>query len=281
MHTWAAATRETELGEHLGAYDVMGDGLSVLVDCAVATGDHDEFGARLAQYTELGRRTGNPRTELFSATCSALGLLRMGRRDECDEALGFALDNGGEFGSTERAEIEFVAGLVARDRGEFGVALAHLARARTASADGYFGVEELLHRSHEARISVAAATPVATAAIRELVRECTDAGAPYLASYAAAVLDQALLAEGVPVDIHDAATGASMEEHAIRAETSALVVNDESAWGRAAGAWQRLGCSIWLARAQFRSGDTSGAEKTLDVLGADDSAREWATQRPT
>lgn len=267
----AAATRAVELGERLGAYDVMGDGLSVLVDCAVARGDFDEFRARLSQYTELGRRTGNPRTVLFSATCSALGLLRMGRREESDEGLDFALTNGSEFGSTERAEIEFIAGLVARDRGEFGTALAHLARARSASAEGYFAIEALLHRVHEARISVAAGTSVATSAIRELVRECSEAGAPYLASYAAAVLDQALLAPG------NARDGSMLEEHAIRTETAAMIDGSEASWAVAARTWQQLGCSIWLARAQLRSGDESGAEKTLDLLGADDAARAWVS----
>ncbi|MBV9097559.1 MAG: AAA family ATPase, partial [Frankiaceae bacterium] len=195
----AAAARAVELGTRVAAYDVVGDGLGVLVDYAVATGDHDEFIAKLTDYGELGRRTGNARIDLFTATTSALGLLRMGRLAESSAACELALSATSDFGSAEQAEVNYVCALVARDRGDFSGALEHLARARSTSSDGYFGVEELLHRVHEARLSVAAGAKVSLAALGQLRKECLDAGAPRLASYADAVREQAALLRGEDV----------------------------------------------------------------------------------
>ncbi|MDQ1746327.1 MAG: hypothetical protein QOD07_590 [Frankiaceae bacterium] len=276
----AAAERAVELGARIAAYDVVGDGLGVLVDCAVANGDHDEFLAKLTEFGELGRRTGNPRVDLFTATTSALGLLRMGRLAESVAACDLARSVTAGFGMSEQAEVNYVCALVARDRGDFAGALEHLARARTASADGYFGVEELLHRVHEARLSVAAGAEVSLAAVDQLRKECLDAGAPRLASYSEAVREQAALLRGEAVALTPAADGAMLEEHALRADNAVLrarLVGDdaETAAKQAAALWASLGATVWLAAAQVRAGDDDAAAATLDRIGAAEPARAW------
>jgi class 3 adenylate cyclase/tetratricopeptide (TPR) repeat protein len=278
-----AATRAVELGSRLAAYDVVGDGLSVLVDCAVAIGDHDEFVAKLTELGEMARRTGNSRVDLFTATTSALGLLRMGRLADSTAACDLALDVTAEFGSTEQAEVYYVCALVARDRGDFATALAHLARARVASGDGYFIVEELLHRVHEARLTVAATADVSLAAIEQLQRECLDAGAPRLASYAAAVGEQAALLRDQPVPLVTAADGAMVEEQALRADNQVLrarLAGDDAdvLAKQAVTLWSSLGATVWLAAAQHRSGDGDAALQTLEAIGAGDAARAWVAQ---
>jgi len=276
----AAAARAVELGARVAAYDVVGDGLGVLVDCAVAAGDHEEFVAKLTEYGELARRTGNPRVDLFTATTSALGLLRMGRLDESIAACELARSAIAEFGSTEQAEVDYVCALVARDRGDFAAALDHLARARVASADGYFGVEELLHRVHEARLSVAAGATVSLAALDQLRKECVEAGAPRLASYTGAVIEQAALLGGEVVTLAPAADGAMLEEQALRADNAVLharLTGDgvETAAKQAIALWSALGATVWLAAAQQRAGDEPGAQATLDTIGAGEPARRW------
>jgi class 3 adenylate cyclase len=278
-----AATRAVELGSRVAAYDVVGDGLGVLVDCAVAAGDHDEFVAKLTEYGELARRTGNPRVDLFTATTSALGLLRMGRLADSIAACDLARAATAGFGLPEQAEVNYVCALVARDRGDFASALEHLARARVASADGYFGVEELLHRVHEARLSVAAGAEVSLAALDQLRKECTDAGAPRLGAYTEAVHEQASLLRGQPVPLTPAADGAMIEEHALRADNQVLragLVGDdvETAAKQAVALWSSLGATVWLAAAQYRAGDEAAAAVTLDTIGAGDAARSWVVQ---
>jgi len=277
----AAAERAVELGLRIAAYDVVGDGLGVLVDCAVATGDHDEFVAKLTEFGELARRTGNPRVDLFTATTSALGLLRMGRLAESVAACDLARAATAGFGMPEQAEVNYVCALVARDRGDFAGALEHLGRARIASADGYFGVEELLHRVHEARLSVAAGADVSLAALDQLRKECLDAGAPRLASYADAVREQAALLRGQAVPLTPAADGAMIEEQALRADNhvlrTALVGDGDPATvaKQAVALWASLGVTVWLAAAQQRAGDGDAARETLDAVGACEAARAW------
>jgi len=278
-----AAARAVELGGRVAAYDVVGDGLGVLVDCAVAAGDHDEFVAKLTEYGELARRTGNPRVDLFTATTSALGLLRMGRLAESVAACELAQSAISEFGSSEQAEVDYVCALVARDRGDFAGALEHLGRARVASADGYFGVEELLHRVHEARLSVAAGAGVSLAALAQLRKECVEAGAPRLASYTDAVIEQASLLRGDPVSLAFTADGAMLEEQALRADNQALralLVGDdvETTAKQAVALWSMLGATVWLAAAQHRAGDGAGAAATLETIGAPEPARAWVSR---
>jgi len=280
----AAAARAVELGSRVAAYDVVGDGLGVLVDCAVAAGDHDDFVAKLTEYGELARRTGNPRIDLFTATTSALGLLRMGRLAESVAACELARSATAGFGLPEQAEVNYVCALVARDRGDFAGALDHLARARAASADGYFGVEELLHRVHEARLSVAAGAEVSLAALDQLRKECLDAGAPRLAAYTAAVYEHASLLRGEPVPLAPPADGAMLEEQALRADNQVLrarLVGDdvETAAKQAVALWSSLGATVWLAAAQRRAGDEVAAAATLDAIGAEEAGRAWVHQR--
>jgi hypothetical protein len=161
--------------------------------------------------------------------------------------------------------------------------LEHLGRARVASADGYFGVEELLHRVHEARLSVAAGADVSLAALAQLRKECVEAGAPRLASYTDAVIEQASLLRGDLVSLAFAADGAMLEEQALRADNQALrarLIGDdlETATKQAVALWSMLGATVWLAAAQHRAGDDAGASATLETIGAPDAARAWISR---
>lgn len=280
----ASALRAVEQAETAGALDALGDALSVLVDTSVAAGSVPDFDRYCADYAELAERTGNPRTWLFVRSCSALGLLRSGRLAECLEALAAARQDADGFGAGERAEIAGVSALVHRDRGDWQLALDDLEVALSASVQAPMDVETLLYRCHASRVVAASGGLLTKPASEELVRECEQAEAPFLASYAQAIAEHAAVVRGETLVPTKTAEGACIEEQGIRADTAALLAersgdDPTEAWATAEQTWQQLGVTIWLARAQHRSGDTAAAAKTLDLLDASDEARAWIGQR--
>ena len=280
----ASAAAAMELADSVGALDTVGDALLVLIDVAVASGSSHDFERYLAAYSELAERTGNQRTRLFVSTSSALGLLRSGQVAAALEAIAVAGRDCDDFGAVERAEVAAVTAQFHRDRGEWPRALDDLALAMASSSEGPMDIETLLYRCQDARVRVSSGSGMHQRTATALVRDCDDANAPFLASYARAVAEQASVLAREDVTPARPIEGACLEEQGIRADTAALLAERDGAdatkaWTRAAETWERLGVTIWLARAQHRSGDSVAATKTLDLLDASDEARAWVGQR--
>ena len=277
-----AAEGAVELGRIVGALDIVADGLSVLTEVAGATGDHEGAREHLDELRNLAGRTGNPRTRLIAANCSALSLLRAGALDECREEMELAREAAAKYGPSEQFDVDTTCALVARDRGDWPTALSALAAAREAAEQGPFAVWALGLAAQQARVLVAGGQPVSPAALASLAADCRDAGAAVIADYVDAVAGQL---ETSPRPMADAGRVPAFhpEIRAIHAENQALLAertggDSRAAWREAADAWQPLGHTIWLARARMRAGDIDVAEETLTAIGADDSARDWVRQ---
>jgi hypothetical protein len=105
-----------------------------------------------------------------------------------------------------------------------------------------------------------------------------------VASYVDAIAEQAAASRGETVSVASPSTSATLEEQGIRADTAALLAergqaDAQEAWKRAVSVWERLGYTVWLARAQARSDDEAAARRTLDLIQAGDEGRAWALQR--
>jgi hypothetical protein len=114
-----------------------------------------------------------------------------------------------------------------------------------------------------------------------LLAESQSAGAVLIESYVRAIAELAAVLDGDTAPLSEPVQGGCLEEVAIRTDTAALraeLLGEDplDRWQRARDRWQQLGYTVWLARAQARTGDTSGAGHTLDVLDSPAEARAWA-----
>jgi hypothetical protein len=282
-----AALHAVALGEDLGAFDVVGDALLALVTVATASGRLEDADELLARLSQLCDQTGNLRLRMFAWSAGALSLLRGGDPTAAERALADAQRLSVEFGPGARAEIAYVTALVHADSGHFLEALAALEEARVDTSDGPVAIEALLHRTREALVSVAAGLAVSYGALQRLTEECAATGAGRLASYAQAVLALYCAGSDLASDLASdvgPAPGACLEELALRADAASLSAersgaDARGAWRHAVTIWERLGYTVWLARAQFRAGDEPAARRTLDAIQAGDEGRAWALQR--
>jgi class 3 adenylate cyclase len=280
----SAAQEAIKLGETLGAMDILGDSWPVLLDVATARGNHEGVETAVQAISTLAREGNNERLAMFLDSCVALGRLRSGSPAQAHEHLKRARLRCHQFGPGALSEVSYTQSLVAADQGNFANALSSLNDARAGTSDGPVALEVLLHRTKEARFSLAAGLAVSPHAIQVLTDECVSAGAPFLASYSRALADAARLAAGEVSEASVAIRDACIEEVAIRADNAALAaeLRGEEAmglWQHAAQTWAKLGYTVWLARAQARAGDRKNAERTLDLIDAADEGRAFALQR--
>jgi class 3 adenylate cyclase/tetratricopeptide (TPR) repeat protein len=281
----AAARRAVDLGEQAGSTDAVADGLMTLAESAVSLGDlagaHEAQAALLA----LATRTANPRMRLVASTVGVLAQCRRGDLASCEEEIEAIQKDVTDYGSPARADVSMAVATVARDRGRWSAAAAAVDAATEALQGSALSLSELAARAERLRIAVELPMPPQPAEADALEAACRDAGAPRLASYVAAIGDLARVRHGVD-HLSPPQPDLDAEEAAIRADVAALRVEHETGqarkqWAAALQRWEPLGLSVWLARAQARSGDAAAAERTLAHLGAPPEARAWAfDERP-
>jgi hypothetical protein len=274
----ASATEAIRLGELIGAADCIADGLSVLTLARTATGDLEAAAATYERFRRFAVANANPRMRLFAGSVGAVALLRHGRRSEAVDEIATALDQVDGFGLSERYTLSMAAARLSADRGRWAEAARQSAVAIQAAAAASFTLLALEARLLEARVHLQLSQLPSSDHLVLLERECLSAEAPALATYAASIRAQITMN---PLDSPVAGVHQSAEDVAMRTETLAVVAEStghdaSDAWRAAAEAWRRLGYTVWLARAQARSGDAASAEETLQAVGADDDARAWA-----
>jgi class 3 adenylate cyclase/tetratricopeptide (TPR) repeat protein len=275
------ALRAIEFGERTGLVDAVADGLASRIECAVAQGDISTALETAERLIELAVTVSNPRMRLSAGAIAAAAFLRSGDSTRAEEELAAARKELAEFGTSELAEVSLAEAAIGRDLGRWDSALAAYAETQQADLEGGFTLFSLNSRLQIARIHVVTQPEVGTAEAAAVAVEATELGAPLVASLAAAIADLASVVSGDPTPRSGPNPEAGLEELAIRADTEAiraeLVGSDSTAlWSSARDCWQRLGYTVWLARAQARAGDEDAAAKTLQIIGAPDEARSWA-----
>lgn len=268
-----AATEAIRLGELIGAADCVADGLSGLTVASTASGDLGAAVEAFERFRHFAVANANPRMRLFAGSMGASALLRSGRRTEAVDEITSALSQVDGFGLSEQYTLSMAAARLNADRGRWTEAAQHASVAIDAGTAASFTLPVLEARLLQARVYVQLEEPPSSVYLIALEQECAAAEAPALAAYAAAVRAQSTLN---PDDLPGPEVVVAAEDRAIHAESRALVADTSEAWALAVAAWQSCGATVWLARAQARSGDDAGAEQTLQTIGADDDARKWA-----
>jgi hypothetical protein len=281
------AVRASEYGERAGLVDAIADGYANLVECAAAQGATDRAVAAAERLIELALTVSNPRMRLAASAVAAPAFLRAGAAERAREEIDQARRALADFGTSEQAEVSLAEAVIGRDLGRWDVALLAYVETQRADLEGGFLLFSLVSRIQQARIRTVTEPTNGGTEAAAVATEAGELEAPLIASLASAVSEQARIVAG-----HLAVEGtaphpeAGLEELAIRADTAALRgeasgVDPRPLWAAARGCWQRLGYTIWLARAQARSGDMDDAVDTLDVIGASDEARSWALLAPS
>jgi class 3 adenylate cyclase/tetratricopeptide (TPR) repeat protein len=276
---FAAAQETIRVSELLGATDGLADGLSLSAHAALGLGQLPAAQGRVERLRQLAVSTGNPRMRLMAAAVGATVHSRSAGRAEAQQELQHALDVVDGFGAGEMAEVFTAAAFVARDSGRWTEAADFVERAVSASATADFAVDVLSLRALAAGIQLELPRQPTVDQLQLLSAECRDADAPAVAAYVDGVADRLALLNGAArTPVLDELT---MDESGIRADTDALAAelagfDAASSWTRAVKVWEQLGTTVYLARAQARSGDATGATRTLDFLRADEAARQWA-----
>jgi class 3 adenylate cyclase/tetratricopeptide (TPR) repeat protein len=273
-----AAAKAVRLGELTGAADCVADGLSGLLLSNTATGDLDAAVEAFERLRQFAVANANPRMRLYAGSMGALALLRRGLRSEAIDEMTSALGQMDGFGLSERYTLSMQAARLAADRGRWAEAAQHASTAIEAGNSANFTLSVLEARLLEARVYVQLGQPPSADYLSALAKECGAVDSPRLVEYASAVRAQTTLE---PADLPSVGADAAAEDLAVHAESRAVVAEraggDAAAtWADAAQAWRVCGYTIWLARAQARSGDLVGAEEALQAIGADDAARSWA-----
>lgn len=279
------AERAAELADQCGAVDVLFDALANCVSCRHGTGDLDGALHAAEQLFALAESQGNPRMRLVAAAHVAPTLSRAGRRSRAVDALEYARSETASFGPTEERIIAIAETALNRDRGAWRDAAAGLQQSIRIAAEEGHPLFTLEYRIELARVQLHLDARLTYDDYTGLRADATAADAPLMASYIDALFDQAAVDKADARRRPSAHTGACLEERAIRADTAALQLetvgeDPTPAWREARGLWERLGYTVWLARAQSRSGDVEAAKHTLDVLDSPAEARAWALAKP-
>jgi class 3 adenylate cyclase/tetratricopeptide (TPR) repeat protein len=273
----SAATEAIRLGELIGAADCVADGLSGVTRSSTASGDLVAAVDAFERFRQFAVANANPRMRLFAGSLGADALLRSGRRAEAVDEIASALAQVDGFGLSELYTVSMAAARLAADRGQWAAAAQHASVAIDAGTAASFTLPVLEARLLQARVYVQLGQPPSPDYLAAMEQECAAADAPVLAAFAAAVRAQST---SRAADLPDPRAESSAEDAALHAESRALVAEaageGAAAWKSAAGAWLACGATVWLARAQARSGDRASAEATLQTIGADDAARDWA-----
>jgi tetratricopeptide (TPR) repeat protein len=275
------ARKAIEYGRRAGAKDAVIDGYYNLIQAHVGLGEPDAAVATASELIELANAEGNPRTRLVAGAISAPAFLRAGQTARAREELALARAGLDGFGLTESAEVSIGESLTSRDVGRWRESLDGLVASEEAAQDSGFTLVALVARADQVRARLMSPAPPSIAELSSLKSDCGDVGAALVASYVDALADQAGVLEGLTGTLSVPEEGACLEELAIRADTAALrgeLVGEDPAplWQHARGLWHKLGYTIWLARAQAKTGDVTAAEHTLDVLESPADARAWA-----
>ena len=261
------------LGAELGVSDALVDGFVIGVESAAALGLLDESLRLLGELESYAQSRGEARVRQMVAAFGLQPLQRAGETARAREAATQTLAFRDAFGPPEAMMASGALGLAARDRGAWTEALQHLQSALSASEAAGFSLTSLVLRAELVLTACLLGVPSSEA---DIVVELSHAGgAPAVASLARAAME---LLAGSPSTYAAAAT---LQEAGVRADACALHrgqrgMDATPAWRDAAAQWSRLGLTVYLARAQARSGDHAAAEQTLDAIGAEDEGRAWA-----
>jgi ATP/maltotriose-dependent transcriptional regulator MalT len=214
-----------------------------------------------------------------AAVQSAGTFLRAGNRGRCREELEIARNVYQTLGAVEAEALAATEGAVAAIRGDWARALEAFVEDERAAMEAGYELLALQARGDQARIRLERGDDPGHLA--ELLEECRQARAPLIASYVRAFIERATLRISTSGPSDHSHPNSTLEERAFRADTAAIwsELKRENAlghWRQSLALWQRLGYSVWLARAQARCGDRAAAEHTLDVLDSPDEARHWA-----
>ncbi|HMC71035.1 MAG TPA: hypothetical protein VKJ07_17895, partial [Mycobacteriales bacterium] len=234
------------------------------------------LGESLALLGELQRFASSraePRLRQMAAVVGLQPLQRAGEHARAHDAMSQALSLRDAFGPPETMMAAAAIGLNARDRGDWALAMEQLEVALGASDASGFAISSLYTRYELALTSaMLGLTSVEGLDVAQLAE---SAGAPALASASRAAMS--LVDDNIFVDTPPA----TLQEAAVRADAQALALQRQGegtadAWRAAADAWKRLGATVFLARAQARSGDREAAEQTLEIVRAAEEGRNWA-----
>jgi hypothetical protein len=265
-----------DLGRELGVGELTMDGLVLGVECAAALGLLAESVALLDELHRFASRRAEPRLRQMAAVVGLQPLQRAGSRDRAVDARAQALSLRDAFGPPETMMAATAIGVTARDRGDWAQAVEQLEVALGAGDASGFAILSLVLRQE--LILTSAIRGLTSSDGAEVAQLAESGGAPAVASAtraAMALVDDSVELDGPPATLQEAAVRADAQ--ALRLERSGT--DAHPAWCTAADAWARLGSTVFLARAQARSGDIKTAEQTLDVIGAADEGRAWALQR--
>ena len=278
----AATAREQartcrQLGNELGIGDAMFDGLLIGVEAAAALGLLDESLSLLAELEQQARNRAEPRARQMAAVVGLQPLQRAGLTDRAAQARSQAVALRDAFGPPETVTAAAALGLAARDRGDWADAIGHLYIALESAEAVGFALSALVLRQE--LVLTSALCGVLAPDADEVAKLAEQAEAPLIASATRAAVSM-VTGEGISAT----RAGLTLQESAVRADARALQSgrageDPRAAWKTAAMAWQRLGSTVFFARAQARSGDVAAAEHTLDVIQASDEGRAWALQR--
>lgn len=278
----AGAARElVALGRQLGSTDAVAEALMNLAQCEVARGEVDQAVLAAQQFVEVSTRELNLRMRMVAAATAVLPYLRSGQLRLAVEELEYATRAAPEFGAKEVDDATVARACYLRDVGAFEDGIALFSANATAVAAGSFGFYALTDRAEHLRLACVLSPADAIAALETLAAACREADAPVLRSYVESLTGWARAAVGDDSPVEAPVAGSCLEEAAIRADSAAIWAERRgdqppAAWAAARDVWHRLGYTIWLARAQARSGDAPAARQTLDVLGSPEAARAWA-----
>ncbi len=282
---FAGAEREARAAitwaEESGTADVLSDALACHVLSLIACGRPEEAATVVMRLGRFADGQGNARMSLVSAAVSAHIYLRRGDTRRALEELDVARDRLARFGPSEERTVTQVEGLVAMDRGDWESALRHFTRSAELASEAGFRLDAMADQVVVMRAQAQIGAAVSMPALERLRADCLESEVPLLASYADAVGELARVNAREVSQGSTPAEQACLEELAVRADTAGVRLevagqDPSNAWRAARELWEKLGYTIWLARAQARSGDIEAAKHTLDVLDSPAEARAWA-----
>lgn len=277
----AASLALVDAGESLEAPDLLSEGLLDLADAQVHLGN--PHGAALAskRLVALATELGDRRMRAAAAAASIRPLLRTGNLALSAEELRIAKDMAREFGVGEELFIGSEEAVWLADRGCWAQAGDPLRASLDAVTAGGYILAGLSRRAEEMRLAAVLGASWSGMPVRQLIADAREIDAPLIESFVTALDEWVRADRGADLTPAAAPDDACLEELALRSETRALAADNggrDSAqhWQAARSIWDQLGYTIWLARAQARSGDLDAARHTLDVLDSPAEARAWA-----
>jgi tetratricopeptide (TPR) repeat protein len=273
--------RAADLAERCGALDVLFDAIATSMSCRQANGELSQALDAAHRLMDLADAQGNQRMRVVAAAHVAPTFGRAGNPRRGREELSYARSQSAEFGVAEEGPVVLSAAYLERDRGSWTSAAQGLHDAIRLAGEGGHVLFSLEYRIEAARVQLYSGATSSGEEGSRLRADALEAEAPLMASYIDAIFDQAAVLSGEHLEPTSAIDDACLEELATRADTAALLAElqgDDATqvWREARALWERLGFTIWLARAQARSGDLEAARHTLDVLDSPAEARAWA-----